>query len=150
MTGAAGPAGGDARIEAVPLAEVLPLRQAVLRPTQPIDACVFPGDEDPDAVHLAAFVDGALVGVASLAPDPRPSGDPDGRRIRMVGVVESARGRGLGEALVAACLAHAPAGEVWLSARLHLVDWYEALGFGPVGDVYDKPPVGPHRDMIRR
>lgn len=135
-------------IRSVHLVDVLELRQAILRPTQPVEACVFPGDEDPSAVHVAAFVDESMVGIATLAPDPRPAGDPEGRRIRMVGVTDGARGRGIGSALVATCLAHAPAGEVWLSARLHLVGWYESLGFVAVGRVYDKRPVGAHRDMV--
>ncbi len=127
------------------LADTLPLRQQLLRPMQDLDELVFDGDESAEAVHLGAFEDGRLVGIATLAPAPGPLGR---WRIRQVGVVESHRGRGLGRRLVASLLEGVEE-PVHLSARSHLEDWYVTLGFRRSGEVYDKPPVGPHVDMVR-
>ena len=135
-------------IRDVALADVLPLRQRILRPTQTLDECRFDGDDDPRAVHLG--VGDPLLAIASVVPTPHRSAPGLGWRIRMVGVVEERRGEGIGQALVEACALRAVAAGapgVWLSARLHLRPWYEHLGFEPVGVVYDKPPVGPHIDM---
>ncbi len=132
------------------LSVVLPFRQALLRPMQTVEACVFEGDEAPDADHLAARFDGEVVGIASVVPSARPGGPVDGRRIRMVGVVAAHRGEGVGVELTAACVGRAVvrgASEVWLSSRSHLVGWYRAMGFDVVGPEYDKPPVGPHVDL---
>lgn len=137
-------------IRRVPLADVLPLRQAILRPTQSVDELTFDGDEDPEAVHLA--VGDPIVGITSVVPTAHPAGGPGGWRIRMVGVVEERRGAGIGARLVSSaleCARERDADEVWLSARLPLREWYEALGFEAFGEVYEKPPVGPHLDMRR-
>lgn len=112
---------------------------------QELDELVFEGDEDPGAVHLGAYDGDDMVGIASLAPSPGPLGR---WRIRQVGVVPRGRGAGLGRRLVEALLEEAE-GPVHLSARSHLEDWYLGLGFERVGEVYDKPPVGPHVDMVR-
>jgi predicted GNAT family N-acyltransferase len=130
----------------VSLADTLPLRQQLLRPTQDLDELVFEGDEDAEAKHLGAFEGGELVGIATLAPSPGPLGR---WRIRQVGVVEPRRGAGLGRLLVESLLEGVEE-PVHLSARSHLEDWYVGLGFVRIGDVYDKPPVGPHVDMVRR
>lgn len=125
--------------------DTLPLRQQLLRPMQELDELVFDGDEDPEAFHLAAFDGDAMVGVASLAPSPGLLGR---WRIRQIGVIPERRGSGLGRRLVEALLEQTDE-PVHLSARVHLEDWYLAMGFERVGDVYDKPPVGPHVDMSR-
>lgn len=133
------------------LTAVLPFRQSLLRPMQSIETCVFDGDEAPDADHLVARIDDEVVGVASVVPSARPGGPGDGRRIRMVGVVPDHRGDGIGVELTAACVGRAVvrgASEVWLSSRSHLVGWYRAMGFDVVGPEYDKPPVGPHVDLV--
>ncbi|MEX1280084.1 MAG: GNAT family N-acetyltransferase [Acidimicrobiia bacterium] len=132
------------------LSVVLPFRQSLLRPMQTVDACVFDGDEALDADHLVARLGGEVVGIASVVPSARPGGAADGRRIRMVGVVPTHRGEGIGVELTAACVGRAVvrgASETWLSSRSHLVGWYRAMGFDVVGPEYDKPPVGPHVDL---
>jgi predicted GNAT family N-acyltransferase len=132
-------------IRRVSLADTLPLRQRLLRPTQELDELVFSGDEDPGAVHLGAFDGDDIVGIASLAPSPGPLGR---WRIRQIGVAPELRGAGLGRRLVETLLDEVE-GPVHLSARSHLEDWYLGMGFERVGGVYDKPPVGPHVDMVR-
>lgn len=42
-------------VRPVPVALVRPLRGAVLRPGRPPEAAVWPGDDAPGAVHLAAY-----------------------------------------------------------------------------------------------
>ena len=123
----------------------LPLRQQLLRPMQELDELIFDGDEDPEAIHLAAFDGEAMVGIASLAPSPSPLGR---WRMRQIGVVPERRGTGLGRRLVEVLLDGADE-QVHLSARAHLEAWYLGLGFERVGELYDKPPVGPHVDMVR-
>jgi GNAT superfamily N-acetyltransferase len=82
------------------LAEILPLRHAVLRPGEPESAARWSGDAE--AVHVAAFDAGVLVGCASIGPDgwpgdldpAAPPADPAAWRLRGMAVTPAARGRG--------------------------------------------------------
>ncbi len=89
-------------------------------------------------VVLAAELDGELVGTATYVPGPGPyeeRHDPEAGSIRMVGVLPEARGRGVGKALVEACIAEARASgraRVRLSTRTVMATaqgMYERLGF---------------------
>ena len=45
---------------------MLPFRLALLRPHQPVETCVFPGDNDAITVHLGAFLLNEIKGIVSL------------------------------------------------------------------------------------
>jgi GNAT superfamily N-acetyltransferase len=88
------------------------------------------------------------VGVATVAPeghpvDPRP-GD---WRLRGMATAPAARGRGVGAALLRACLDHARArggARVWCNARVTAEGFYLGAGFVPEGGRFDIPGLGEH------
>lgn len=132
--------------------ETRPLRHLVLRPDQPVGSTVYAGDDDPDARHYAALEDGRLVGVASLYREARPQGREPGWRLRGMATAPDARRRGVGAALLAACVEHVTVeggGELWCNARLVAQDFYLAAGFMVVGDRFDIEGIGPHHLMRR-
>lgn len=130
-----------------------PLRQAILRPGCPPELSVYPGDDHPLTFHAGVFLDGALVGVASLLLQPPPFAPGlHGWRLRGMAVVESARRKGAGKALVQACLAYAleqGAELVWCIARAGAAPFYRSLGFQENGEEFDIPESGPHWIMWR-
>lgn len=143
--------------------ETRPLRHAVLRPSETFDATVYAGDDDLATRHLGAFVDGRLVGVASLYREDRPDreggsdSDREGRgegahwRLRGMATAPEARGRGAGRALLDACVNHVAAkggGLLWCNARTPAVGFYTAAGFRAVGDEFDIADIGPHVVML--
>lgn len=135
------------RVETITAEQTRPLRHLVLRPTQPVEATVYPGDHDPDTRHLGAFDDGGLVGIASLYRQPRAGESGDGWRVRGMATTPAARGRGAGKALLAACRAHVAAhggGELWANARAPAIAFYTAAGFEAVGHEFDIEDIGPH------
>ncbi len=69
-------------------------------------------------------------------------------RISRVATSPAARGRGLGHAVVRACLAHVGARPCFLHAQDHLREFYAAHGFHVVGDVFDEDGI-PHVRMER-
>lgn len=99
---------------------------------------------DPVSAHvLARTADGTPVGTARLTPD---------RRIGRMAVLEAYRGRGIGEALLEALVAHARARgwpEVSLHAQLHALPFYARAGFVPCGPVFSEAGID-HRLMVRR
>jgi GNAT superfamily N-acetyltransferase len=136
-------------VRAVPAEQTRPLRQVVLRPGQPPESTVYPGDDDSGTVHLAALEDGELLGVASLYREPRPGADARAPawRLRGMATAPHARGRRVGRALLAACRTHVAGeggGELWCNARTSAARFYAAAGFEVVSDEFDVPDIGRH------
>lgn len=133
-------------------AETRPLRQRVLRPHQPSEALVYPGDDALDTLHVGAYVEGELIGVASLYREAPPGEvDPCAWRLRGMAVQRESQGGGHGRALLEACLAHARAhggARVWCNARTTASAFYARLGFVVQGDAFDLPGIGPHHVMV--
>jgi predicted GNAT family N-acyltransferase len=133
-------------VRPIAAADTRPLRHRVLRPSQPLEATVYPGDDDPDTLHLGAFEGDRLVGIASLYREAR--GDQAGGwRLRGMATDPAFRGRGAGRALVAASVAHVAAhggGELWCNARAVARSFYGRAGFDIVGDEFHIDDIGPH------
>jgi GNAT superfamily N-acetyltransferase len=135
------------------LEEVAALRQEVLRPGQPLDTTHYA--EDEGALHMAAFLDGAVVGTATffLQPFPGP-GEADGPddaevpaealglvawRLRGMATDAQRRSAGVGSAVLGAGLqaVRAAGGElVWCNARTAALTFYERHGFVPIGSQF--------------
>ncbi len=128
---------------------ILQLRSAIFVVEQ---ACAFQDIDDHDllAVHVLtdARRDAALEGcVRVFGPGVTFPEASFGR----LATASSARGSGLGRALVARALgwieSHTP-GPVRIAAQSHLEAFYRAFGFGPVGEPYVEDGI-PHVHMVR-
>ncbi len=141
-------------IRRIPASETRGLRHAVLRPNQPPQMAVYPGDEDGDTLHLGLYTQGRLVGVASLYREPPPDALRviTAWRLRGMAVEPSLRGHGHGAALLKACLEYAArqgGSQVWCNARTTASGFYRSLGFSQKGDPFELPGIGPHHFMWR-
>lgn len=155
-------------VRPIPAAETLSLRHLVLRPDQPAEALVYPGDDHPDALHVGAFDIGPdaaerLVGIASVYPEPPPEAHrgaiPDDAypygaafRLRGMATLPEVRGAGHGRALLDALFEHVQergATYLWCNARLVALAFYQTMGLVPVGEEFDIVPIGPHYMMWR-
>jgi predicted NBD/HSP70 family sugar kinase/predicted GNAT family N-acyltransferase len=124
------------------------LRQAVLRPNQPPEACVYDGDEDPQSAHFGAVAEQELVGIVSIYQQ-REDGqrDPFAWRLRGMATLETVRGQGFGVALLEACMQHARSQggmRLWCNARTTVAGFYGGFGFEVQGKEFDLPGLGPH------
>ncbi len=141
----------EARVAAVGIDVVLPLRAAVLRPGLPVDLARYEQDGQPGTVHLAAFdPDGEVVGCSTWSPEPW-AGRP-GWRLRGMATAASARGRGVGGRLVSAGLAlgvASGADVAWCNARTSALGFYGRYGFTAVGEEFQVEHAGPHYRMWR-
>lgn len=121
------------------------LRRAVFIEEQGVSEADELDDQDEAALHLVAREGAEALGCARLLILGRTG------KIGRVCVLARARGRGIGAALIRAAVARfATRGdllEVKLGAQTHAIGFYAALGFQPVGEIYDDAGI-PHRDMI--
>jgi predicted GNAT family N-acyltransferase len=118
------------------------LRDAVLRPELP-PGSIYPGDDAADTLHLGAFVEGALVAVATLCREPMPGEQSTTSwRLRGMATLAQYRGRGLGQELAQRCIAYAAEQEgtaVWCTSRIATVPFYQVLGFVECGEPFRLP-----------
>ncbi|WP_103334262.1 GNAT family N-acetyltransferase [Pseudotabrizicola formosa] len=121
------------------------LRRTVFIEEQGVSEADEVDDKDDEAIHLLATVNGVPTGSARLLL----SGDTG--KIGRVCVLASARGTGLGAALMQAAIAELRRQpgitRARLGAQTHALGFYERLGFLAVGPVYDDAGI-PHRDMV--
>jgi GNAT superfamily N-acetyltransferase len=137
------------------VAEIFPLRHTVLRPGRPESASVY--REDDSAVHISAWEDGALVGCATVFPDPwqgsddRPA-EETAWRLRGMAVDPSRHRTGVGREILAAVVAAAVAGGaplLWANARTAALAFYEANGWVVAGEEYITADTGlPHKPIV--
>jgi len=160
------PSGGgvSCAIEGVPAAGVRPLRHAVLRPGQPAERLVYPGDDDESSLHLAVRDRESVVSVASFYLEALPervevslcglaAGTP-GLRIRGMATEPAHRSKGFGRALVdhglrAMCAQHLGVRAAWCNARTTASGYYERVGFVVASRAFEMPDIGPHVVMVR-
>lgn len=143
-------------IRPITAAETRGLRAEVLRPGHAPDTLVYPGDERPDGLHVGAFHDGRLVGIATVYPEAPPEAYrnrlPTGEAFRLRGMatLPEVRGTGYGRDLLEACFTHVRTHEarlLWCNARVVAQGFYERLGLEATGPEFDIPGVGPHYVM---
>ena len=122
----------DLLITAVSAETVYPLRQRILRPEKPYDFSIYPDDNRESTVHLGAFRDGELAGIASIyLESPAGRSGAEAWRLRDMGVVERFRRQGYGTALLTACLSHVSirrGSYFWCYARKPAIPFYLARG----------------------
>jgi GNAT superfamily N-acetyltransferase len=145
----------DLRVSVVDAAATRELRRTVLRPGWPPGSAMH-GDENPDAVHVAAYDDDALVGACLILPRPYPL-RPDEERawqLRGMATTPERQGRGIGGLVLAAVLAEVLRRHgrlIWCEARVSAVRFYAQHGFTTEGPEFLHAETGiPHHWMWRR
>jgi len=120
-----------------------PLRFAVFVEEQNVPAEIELDSFDALSVHAVAFdVNDVAVGTGRLLPDGH---------IGRMAVAKTARGSGVGSALLRALMAEARRHghtQAVLSAQTHAMDFYRRHGYAVRGAEYDDAGI-PHIDMYR-
>ncbi len=140
-------------IRQVDLRAARQMRHDLLRAHQQPWEIVYTGDDAFDSLHVGAFRDEVLVGIASVMREPPPDTDhPSAWRIRGMATLPEVRGQGYGGALLERCLSHVlnhGGTLVWCTARVPAAGFYRRYGFESEGDVFELPAIGPHVLMRR-
>jgi predicted GNAT family N-acyltransferase len=99
-------------------------------------------EHDPAALHFLVSEDGIALGTARVVLKNAGATAKIGR----VAVAKSARGRGIGAALMRHIETAVPATEFLLDAQTHALQFYERLGYRADGAAFMEAGI-PHRHM---
>jgi predicted GNAT family N-acyltransferase len=131
-----------------------PIRHRVLRPGQPPDRLVYPGDDAPTTLHLGVRAPtGELVSAASFYDEPMPGTGVQAIRLRGMATLPEHRSQGHGRRLIETACAVLTASNngqrptLWCNARVSAAGYYRRLGFVQIGDVFDIADIGAHTVM---
>jgi GNAT superfamily N-acetyltransferase len=137
-------------VRAVPAAQIIDLRHQVLRQGLPRASAIFPGDDDPGAIHLAAYAGDDLIGCATLH---RNSFDHQAAfQLRGMAVAPSYQRHGIGALLLAEAERRAIADGVttiWANCRTPAVPFYEKNGWQVISAEFIIETAGPHFKMMK-
>lgn len=140
-------------IRSISAEETRQLRAVILRPGQATEQQVYLNDEAAGSFHAGAYLDGELIGIASVFHEPPPGEDDHGAwRLRGMAVHEQARRQGIGRLLLEHCLKHieSQGGErLWCNGRVSALAFYHRLGLQERGEIFNIPDSGPHYQMVR-
>tara|TARA_B110000116_G_C16372787_1_gene374905 strand:- start:70 stop:507 length:438 start_codon:yes stop_codon:yes gene_type:complete len=125
----------------------LELRFKVLRIGLPRGSEHYPEvDNDKNTRFLCAYVNGDIIGCATLQVDPR---EDCKYRIRGMAVDPKFRNKGVGTDIVKALQNETEKENtgIWCNARIRAVPMYARCGFEIVSDIFEIENIGPHYDM---
>jgi predicted GNAT family N-acyltransferase len=114
------------------------IRELVFVVEQEVDAAEEYDEFEDSSVHFLAKVDGVSVGTA------RWRFTANGVKMERFAVLKAARGKGVGQALVAAVLEdiskhpEAQGKKKYLHAQIHAMPLYAKFGFQTVGDQFEE------------
>ena len=132
----------------IPVEETRPLRLKILRPNQPYESTIYPGDDNPETKHFGIIVDGAIVSVGSIYHEPPPGVLETGYwRLRGMATNTDMRARGYGSKILKCCTDYARnvGGKIlWCNARSSAVNFYVKAGLEIHGKEFDIPGIGAH------
>ena len=138
-------------IRMISVLQIRKLRAHILRPGQAPEMSAYLGDYAPDTLHLGAFKQRQLVGIASImhqAPKDFIGSHSDKLwLLRGMATLPEVRGQGYGTALVRSGCAYAALERglyLWCNGRESAMGFYEKLGFVIRGDRFELPDTGPH------
>lgn len=137
------------QIREIPTEATIELRNRVLRPNQPREACFYPNDHV--AKHFGAFQGERLMSVITAHQEDSPLFQPKGQwRIRGMASEPEAQGKGYGSAVLKALLEWG--GEhgiplIWCNAREKAIPFYLRHGFSVESDLFVIEGIGPHKVM---
>jgi len=130
--------------------DMVELRRRILRAPLGLDHTPQQLAKEQADTHIAAYLDGHLVGCVILAAVEKSDGLVV--QLRQMAVDPDHQGRGIGSQIVAFAeklAADRGYREVILHARASATPFYERAGYAPTGEIFMEVTI-PHRKMVKR
>ncbi len=140
-------------IQFVPAEAIYSLRHKVLRPHQTLNDCIYPADAWANTFHLAAKINGQIVGIATFHEEESSDLKADlPYRLRGMATDFSFHQQGIGRKVLESGMQELKRRNcdlLWFYAREIAFPFYEKLGFSYLGPLFDIPGIGPHKTMYK-
>ncbi len=134
--------------------ETYPIRHAILRAGKPLASCKFDGDDLGTTLHIGAYQNTNLVGVATLLNAKNTElEDVVSYQLRGMAIREDQQGKGLGKKIInyaETILQEKHVLLLWMNARESAIPFYENCGYTKSGRIFDIQKVGPHVVMFKK
>ena len=130
--------------------DLVELRRRVLRIPLGLDFTARQLAEEKEDIHVAAYLDGALVGCVLLRAMDRSHSAVV--KLRQMAVDPGHQRRGIGAQILAFAerlAAERGYREIVLHARETAAPFYERAGYVPTGEIFTEVTI-PHREMVKR
>lgn len=142
-------------IQLVDAKAVRELRHRVLWPhIATAEKCVIEPDELESTLHIAAVLEGKIVGISTLIIDQNDQFKTAKQyRLRAMATAPEVRGYGVGAKIIEKVIEVLKQNNtelLWCDARLIATGFYEKQNFKVKGAVYEVPNIGPHKLMYKR
>jgi len=130
------------------------IRHQILRAGQPVETCLYPGDNDSNTFHLGVFENDKLVAIGSFYSENQSELSYDTQyRFRGIATLPPFRNRGFAAAMIRFAIARLKSKNVdaiWCNARTSALGLYQKLGFDAVSEQFEIEGIGPHVVMALR
>lgn len=137
--------------------ETYPVRHPVLRAGRPLEDCAFDSDDLETTMHLGAYLEDQLVGVATFVlnndariPALAAVALEKCYQLRGMAVLENLQGKNIGRKLLMhgeSLLKQNGTTHLWFNARELAIPFYKKLGYLIVSDIFEIVPIGMHYKM---
>lgn len=139
--------------------DAYPVRHSELRKGKPIESCAFEGDLLEQTLHIGAFIDQKIVGVASFMYKPVELGTVPNKKesyemqLRGMAVLQAYHQKGIGANVLKfgeETLKKRNFSGIWMNARIKAIGFYEKLGYYLHGSEFLIEGVGIHYKMSKK
>src|SRR5277367_6067754 len=124
-------------VRRVTLDAIIGVRHRILRAGLLRESAIFPGEDQPDKLHFAAYTQGVVIGCASLHPsvfENHPA-----FQLRGMAVEPAYQGMGIGRKLILAVeeqTRQLGINILWANCRTPAVPFYEKMGWQIISDEF--------------
>lgn len=135
--------------------DCIDLRHRILRPGQPIENCIYPGDNSPNSFHIGIVNSNDLIISNGTFMQEAHKEFPNAKlayRLRGMATASEFQKQGLGRNILEAAeaeLLKRNCDLLWFNARTSAEGFYKKLGYKCVESIFDIPLAGPHKVMYK-
>lgn len=139
--------------------DTYPIRNAILRPGQPITSCKFTYDDLESTLHLGYCINNQIVGVCSYYQNYdasinqlTPHTTDSCYQLRGMAVLKQHQGKGIGQQLLnhgEQLLINKAATSIWFNARETALTFYTQLNYQIVSNPFNIINIGTHYKMYK-
>lgn len=130
------------------------LRSRILRPNQPLESCLYSGDNDESTFHLGFVVNAKILSNGTFIQEANVNFAEAEIPYRLRGMAtdHDFQKQGLGKFIVEAALVELKKRNcdlLWFNARVSAEGFYRKMGFLTIENIFDVPLAGPHKIMYK-